>query len=103
VAEAEGNRRGGVGIALLTHGLTERYAASSFLCRGTMKTKIEEKIVMRLLFYPQTNRVVGHIYNLSGDLKYRAAVDAHEAGSFRATVARLLAALGAKVEADRTL
>lgn len=33
----------------------------------------------------------------------RAAVDAHEGGSFRATVARLLAALGAKVEFDATV
>jgi hypothetical protein len=68
-----------------------------------MKTKIQEKVVMRLLYYPESNKVVAHLYDASGCLKYRASVDAHEAGSFRGTVARLCAALGAKVESDPTL
>ena len=68
-----------------------------------MKTEIQEKIVMRMLYYPETSKLVGHIYDAGGHLRYRAAVEAYEAGSFRATVARLLAALGAKVEADPTL
>lgn len=68
-----------------------------------MKTEIEEKIVMRMLYYPETNKLVAHIYDAGGRLRYRAAVDAHEAGSIPATVARLLAALGNKVEADATL
>jgi len=58
---------------------------------------------MRMLFYPESNRVVAHFYDAAGCLKYREAVDAHEVGSFRATVARLLAALDAKVESDTTL
>jgi hypothetical protein len=66
-------------------------------------TKIEEKIVARLLYYPQSDRLVAHFYDAAGDLKYRAAVNAHEAGNFRATVARLLAALRAMVESDPTL
>lgn len=68
-----------------------------------MKTEIQEKIVMRMVFYPETNRLVAHIYDAGGHPRYRAAVDAHEAGSFRATVARLLAALGAKVQSDLML
>jgi len=56
-----------------------------------------------MLFYPESNRVVAHFYDAAGCLKYREAVDAHEVGSFRATVARLLAALDAKVESDTTL
>ena len=68
-----------------------------------METEIQEKIVMRMLYYPVTNKLVAHIYDAGGHLKYRAAVDAHEAGSIPATVARLLAALGAKVGSDATL
>jgi hypothetical protein len=68
-----------------------------------MLTEIEEKTVARVLYYPQTNKVVAHIYDAGGHLRYRAAVDAHEAGSFRGTVARLLAALSDKVESDPAL
>jgi hypothetical protein len=68
-----------------------------------MKTKIDEKIVARMLYYPETNRLVAHIYDAGGHLRYRAAVDAHEAGSFRGTVARLLAALCAEVESGPVL
>lgn len=70
---------------------------------GEAKTEIVEKVVMRVLFYPQTKQVVAHIYDAMGRLKYRPAVDAHESGSFRSPVALLLAALGAKVESDAKL
>lgn len=75
----------------------------AFFVEEPMKTEIEEKIVMRMLFYPATNQVVAHLYDAGGHLKYRAAVDAHEVGNFRATVAHLLAALGVKVASDATL
>jgi hypothetical protein len=68
-----------------------------------MLTEIEEKTVARVLYYPETNKVVAHLYDAGGHLRYRAAVDAHEAGSFRVTVAHLLAALGDKVASDPTL
>ena len=68
-----------------------------------MKTRIEEKTVMRMLFYPESNRLVGHIYDAAGRLKYRASVEACEAGSFQDMVVNLLATLSAKVESDPTL
>lgn len=68
-----------------------------------METKIEEKIVMRMLFYPETNKVVAHIYDAAGHFKYRATVEAYETGGFRAMVVGLLAALRATVESDPNL
>jgi hypothetical protein len=70
-----------------------------------MKTTIEEKIVMRMLSYSETNKVVAHLYDTSGRFKYRATVETFEtgAGDFRAMVVSLLAALRATVESDPTL
>lgn len=67
-----------------------------------MKTSIEEKTVMRMLYYPESNRLVGHIYDTAGRLKYRASVETCDAGGFRAMVVSLLAALSARVESDPT-
>jgi hypothetical protein len=70
-----------------------------------MLTEIEEKTVARVLYYPQTNKVVAHLYDTSGRFKYRATVEAYEAGAggYRATVVSLLAALRATVESDPAL
>jgi hypothetical protein len=68
-----------------------------------MKTEIVEKTVMRMLYYPESNRLVAHINDAAGRLKYRVSVETYEAGGFRAMVASLLAALGAKVESEPML
>jgi hypothetical protein len=56
-----------------------------------------------MLCYPESNRLVAHINDAAGRLKYRVSVEAYEAGGFRAMVAGLLAALRATVESDPTL
>jgi len=68
-----------------------------------MKVKTEEKIVMRMLFYPETNKLVAHLYDAAGRLKFRATVEAYEAGGFRPMVVSLLAALCAEVESGPVL
>lgn len=68
-----------------------------------MKTEIEEKFLMRVLYYPKANRVVAHLYDRAGNFKYRTSVEAFEAGTYHAIVVGLLAALRAVVESDPTL
>jgi hypothetical protein len=68
-----------------------------------MKTEIVEKTLARLLFYPESNRLVAHLYDASTNLKCRASVETYGAGGFRPMVVSLLAALRAMVESDPTL
>ena len=68
-----------------------------------MKTEIVEKVVMRMLYYPEIHKLVAHLYEAAGRLKFRVAVEGDEAGGFRPMVVSLLAALGATVESDPTL
>ncbi len=67
-----------------------------------MKTEVEERFLLRILYYPEANRVVAHLYDRSGHFKYRASVEAFDGGTYRAIVASLLAALRAAVESDPT-
>ena len=74
---------------------------SSVILRLARPRAGEVRLMVGVEFYPEDNEVVGKVYGADFQIKYATEPrDVHLGGSVRATVARLLRELAAKIAGD---